>query len=35
LKDPRAFEPDTIMPSFAHLPEDELEALADYLLTLK
>ena len=35
LKDPRAINPDTIMPSFAHLPDEELEALATYLLTLK
>lgn len=35
LKDPQSASPGSIMPSFAHLPEDELEALADYLLTLK
>lgn len=35
LKDPQALNPGTVMPSFAHLPADELEALADYLLTLK
>lgn len=35
LKDPQVLNPGTVMPSFAHLPEDELEALAEYLLTLK
>jgi cbb3-type cytochrome c oxidase subunit II len=35
LKDPQLISPGSVMPSFAHLPEDELEALADYLLTLK
>ncbi len=35
LKDPAAFNPDTVMPSFDHLPEEELEALVAYLLTLK
>jgi cbb3-type cytochrome c oxidase subunit II len=35
LKNPQALNPDTIMPSFGHLPEAELEALAAYLLTLK
>ena len=35
LKDPQSLNPGTVMPSFAHLPEDELDALADYLLTLK
>jgi cbb3-type cytochrome c oxidase subunit II len=35
LKDPAAIRPGTVMPSFAHLPEEELEALAAYLLTLK
>jgi cbb3-type cytochrome c oxidase subunit II len=35
LRDPQSLNPGTVMPSFAHLPENELEALADYLLTLK
>lgn len=35
LKDPRSVSPGSLMPSFAYLPEDELEALAAYLLTLK
>ncbi|HBY96474.1 MAG: cbb3-type cytochrome c oxidase subunit II [Ardenticatenaceae bacterium] len=35
LKDPQAVSPGSIMPSYSHLPEDELEALAAYLLTLK
>jgi cbb3-type cytochrome c oxidase subunit II len=35
LKNPQAFNAGTLMPSFAHLPEDELRALGMYLLTLK
>ena len=35
LKNPQAFNPGTVMPSFAHLPEDELRAAAMYLMTLK
>jgi len=35
FKDPRAFVRDSKMPSFAHLPEEELNALVDYLDTLK
>ncbi|MFQ5576034.1 MAG: cbb3-type cytochrome c oxidase subunit II [Anaerolineae bacterium] len=35
LKNPQAVSPGSIMPAFAHLPDDELEALAAYLLTLK
>lgn len=35
LKDPRLINPGSVMPSFAHLPDDDLEALAAYLLTLK
>jgi cbb3-type cytochrome c oxidase subunit II len=35
LKDPQTTSPGSMMPSFAHLPEAELEALAAYLLTLK
>jgi cytochrome c oxidase cbb3-type subunit 2 len=35
LKEPRATSPGSLMPSFAHLPEAELEALAAYMLTLK
>jgi cbb3-type cytochrome c oxidase subunit II len=35
LKDPQLTSPGSVMPSFAHLPADELEALAAYLLTLK
>ncbi|NIO03545.1 MAG: c-type cytochrome [Proteobacteria bacterium] len=35
LKDPDLVNPGTVMPSYAHLPEDELEALAAYMLTLK
>lgn len=35
LKAPRAVVFGSVMPSYAHLPEDELEALAAYLLTLR
>lgn len=35
LKNPPSTSPGSLMPSFAHLPADELEALAAYLLTLK
>lgn len=35
LVDPRSTEPNSIMPSFAHLPADELDALAEYLLSLR
>ena len=35
LKDTRAFNPGTLMPSFAYLPDRELNDLASYILTLK
>ncbi|MBI4199870.1 MAG: cbb3-type cytochrome c oxidase subunit II [Chloroflexi bacterium] len=35
LKEPRKTILGSIMPSFAHLPEEELDALAEYLLTLR
>ena len=35
FKDPKAFDPNTIMPSYASLPEEELHALVDYLATLE
>lgn len=35
LKDPRSTTPGSIMPSYAHLPSSELDALAEYLLTLR
>ena len=35
FKAPQAISPGSLMPSFAHLPDDELEALAAYMLTLK
>lgn len=35
LKDPRSTEPNSIMPAFDHLPDEELDALADYLLSLR
>jgi cytochrome c oxidase cbb3-type subunit II len=35
LVDPRSTEPESIMPAFAHLPADELDALAEYLLSLR
>lgn len=35
LQDPRSTEPNSIMPSFAHLPSDEQAALTEYLLSLR
>lgn len=35
LKNPRALNPGTLMPSFAYLSDQELDDLAAYLLTLK
>lgn len=35
LEDPTMTSPGSLMPSYANLPEDELEALAVYMLTLK
>ncbi|HEY8348003.1 MAG TPA: cbb3-type cytochrome c oxidase subunit II [Symbiobacteriaceae bacterium] len=35
LKDPRSTTPGSVMPSYAHLPASELDALAEYLLTLR
>ncbi len=35
LKDPKQFAPETLMPPFDHLPEEDLERIADYLSTLK
>ena len=35
LKSPRLVSPGSLMPSYAHLSDDELNALVDYLLTLK
>lgn len=35
LIDPQALNPGTVMPSFRHLPIDEIRALAAYLVTLK
>jgi cytochrome c oxidase cbb3-type subunit II len=35
LKDPRSTEPNSIMPSFAHLPDSDLDALSEYLLSLR
>lgn len=35
LQDPKEFAPDTIMPSFDHLPEEDLAHIADYLETLR
>jgi len=35
LQDPRALNPDSVMPSFAHLPQADLQALAHYLVSLK
>ena len=35
LKDPKQFAPDTQMPSFSDLPQENLEKIAEYLLSLK
>lgn len=35
LRNPGEVHPGTLMPSFAHLPEEELRALGAYLVTLK
>jgi cbb3-type cytochrome oxidase cytochrome c subunit len=35
LEDPAALVPGTIMPSYGHLPQSDLQDLVDYLLTLK
>ena len=35
LKDPRSVHPESTMPAFSTLPENELEALAEYLVSLK
>lgn len=35
LIDPRGYTPGSIMPSYGHLPEHELDALAEYLLSLR
>ncbi|WP_210528228.1 cytochrome c oxidase subunit II [Rubellimicrobium arenae] len=35
IRDPAAFKPGVRMPAYAHLPEDELTALADWLWSLK
>jgi mono/diheme cytochrome c family protein len=35
VKNPKAHNPDSAMPSFAHLPEQDIRDLADYLSSLK
>ena len=35
LMNPQLFNPGTLMPSFRHLPREELEALVEYLMTLE
>ena len=35
VKNPKAHNPDSAMPSFAHLPEQDIQDLADYLSSLK
>jgi cytochrome c oxidase cbb3-type subunit II len=35
LRNPRGVSPGSVMPSFAHLSDEDLNALVDYLLTLK
>ncbi|MFQ6113906.1 MAG: c-type cytochrome [bacterium] len=35
FKNPQQFAPESVMPKFNHLPEEDLEKMAEYLLTLK
>lgn len=35
LLDPKANKPDTMMPTYAHLPEKDIDTLVDYLKNLK
>ncbi|MBI2856235.1 MAG: cbb3-type cytochrome c oxidase subunit II, partial [Chloroflexi bacterium] len=35
LKDPRGLVPGSLMPSFDHLPDEDMNALAEYLLALR
>jgi cytochrome c oxidase cbb3-type subunit II len=35
LQNPQGLNPGTVMPSFGHLPDEDLRALVAYLLTLK
>ena len=35
LVGPQLFNPGTLMPSFRHVPREELEALVEYLMTLR
>lgn len=35
LKDPQSTSPGSLMPSFGHLPAEEIEALVAYLMTLR
>ncbi len=35
IRDPKSLNPDTAMPSFARLPEKDINDLADYLSELK
>jgi mono/diheme cytochrome c family protein len=35
VKNSKAHNPDSVMPSFAHLPGQDIEDLADYLSSLK
>jgi cbb3-type cytochrome oxidase cytochrome c subunit len=34
FKNPQQFAPESVMPKFDYLPKEDLEKLADYLLTL-
>ena len=35
IRDPQSHNPNTVMPSFGHLPQQDIEALADYLSGMK
>jgi mono/diheme cytochrome c family protein len=35
IADPKSKNPSSMMPSFAHIPEEEMKALVDYLSQLK
>lgn len=35
LKNPQQFAPESVMPKFSNLPEDDLEKIAEYLYSLK
>ncbi len=35
IRNPKAHNPNSVMPSFAHLPEQDIEHLADYLSSFR